>query len=70
MDIYDEDDKNIIKETVFADIVCTNCDTPAGRKIGGLAAHNSDLHPCPWCRCLLADLNKPEMYREEGAGFV
>ncbi|KAI0044241.1 hypothetical protein FA95DRAFT_1497378 [Auriscalpium vulgare] len=66
MEMYDDDDTMIVEEVVKADVVCTNCDTPAARKVSGTAGHSADIHPCPWCHCVLLDVNRPAGYREEG----
>ncbi|KIK71709.1 hypothetical protein GYMLUDRAFT_66805 [Collybiopsis luxurians FD-317 M1] len=58
MEMYDENDENIVMETVCTDITCTHCDTPAAQKVGGLTGHSSDLHCCTWCKCTLLAVNK------------
>ncbi|THV04206.1 hypothetical protein K435DRAFT_649850 [Dendrothele bispora CBS 962.96] len=62
MEMYDENDENIIDEEIYADFVCNNCDTPGARKLAGFAGHSADMHPCPWCRCTILDVNKPNGY--------
>jgi len=62
MEMYDETDTNIVEETVYADFTCNNCDTPGARKISGTAGHSADIHPCPWCRCVLLDTDRPQGY--------
>lgn len=69
METYDENDVDIIEEDIVADFVCNNCDTPAARKISGTAGHSADIHPCPWCHCLLLDVNRPEGYNINGMYF-
>lgn len=69
MEMYDEDDDEIVNEIVYADVACTNCDTPAARKIGGHAGHSADINPCPWCRCTQLDVNKVAGYYREGKQF-
>jgi len=66
MEMYDDDDVNIVQEEVYADIICDNCDTPGARKISGTAGHSADIHPCPWCRCVLLDVNRPQGYDIQG----
>lgn len=70
MEVYDESDKNIVKESIHADLICSNCDTPGARKASGLAGHSHDLHSCAWCRCTLLDVNKPTGYIAESESFV
>src|SRR5271170_2238807 len=62
MEMYNETDTNIVEETVYADFTCNNCDTPGARKISGTAGHSADIHPCPWCRCVLLDTDRPQGY--------
>ncbi|KAE9387733.1 hypothetical protein BT96DRAFT_837285 [Gymnopus androsaceus JB14] len=66
MEMYDEDDDKIVNKIVYADVACTNCDTPAARKIGGHAGHSADINPCPWCWCTQLDVNKVAGYYREG----
>lgn len=66
MEMYDDDDRIIVQEEVYADIICDNCDTPGARKISGTAGHSSDINPCPWCRCVLLDVNRPQGYDING----
>ncbi|KAJ3910774.1 hypothetical protein F5877DRAFT_87069 [Lentinula edodes] len=72
MEMYDENNENIVIETVRADVTCTNCDTPSARKLGGHAGHSHDLHCCPWCHCTLLDVNRPAGYYSEvrDLGFI
>ncbi|KAJ3845821.1 hypothetical protein EV368DRAFT_77177 [Lentinula lateritia] len=65
MEMYDENNGNIVIETVRADVTCTNCDTPSARKLSGHAGHSHDLHCCPWCHCTLLDVNRPAGYYSE-----
>lgn len=58
MDMYDEDDKTIVTEEVFADVVCDDCDTPGARKFAGLAGHTHDFNPCPWCKSTQCQFNQ------------
>ncbi len=58
MDIHDHPEP----VSVYADYICLNCDTPAARKISGQAGHAADLHPCPYCKTTLLDVNKSESY--------
>uniref|UniRef100_A0A0W0FZN5 Uncharacterized protein n=1 Tax=Moniliophthora roreri TaxID=221103 RepID=A0A0W0FZN5_MONRR len=46
MEMYDENDEDIVEEDVFSDLVCNNCDTPGAQKFSGLAGHTSDMNPC------------------------
>jgi hypothetical protein len=62
MKVYNEDETALVDEKVYADILCNNCDTPGTCKIGGFAAHNALVHPCPWCTCLQLDVNRPAGY--------
>lgn len=62
MEMDDEDGVSIVKESVFGDIIITNCDTPAARKLSGFAGHSADNCPCPWCRCTLLETNKLSGY--------
>ncbi|KAJ3508326.1 hypothetical protein NLJ89_g5817 [Agrocybe chaxingu] len=57
MDIHDDD-----TQSVYADCMLDNCDSPAARKFSGTAGHSADLHPCPYCHFVLIDLNKPDMF--------
>jgi hypothetical protein len=66
MEMYDEDDVNIVEETAHGDFVCNNCDTPGARKISGTAGHSHDIHPCLYCRCVLLDASRPQGYLETG----
>jgi len=66
MEMYDEDDKEIVEEEVYVDVLCDNCDTPGARKISGTAGHGADLHPCPWCHAVLLDVNRPQGYQFDG----
>ncbi|KAK0229713.1 hypothetical protein EDD85DRAFT_956810 [Armillaria nabsnona] len=52
---------------VYADYICSNCDMPAARKISGQAGHAADLHPCPYCKTTLLDVNKVESYADNSA---
>jgi hypothetical protein len=65
MEIYDDEDVNLVQEEVYADFSCNNCDTPGARKISGTAGHSADMNPCPWCRCLLLDVNRAQGYQEQ-----
>ncbi|KAE9404137.1 hypothetical protein BT96DRAFT_955712 [Gymnopus androsaceus JB14] len=65
MEIFDESNEDLITETVYADVNCTNCDTPGARKISGLAGHSSDLHCCAWCYCTLLEVNQQSGYIAE-----
>ncbi|KAL0564444.1 hypothetical protein V5O48_017603 [Marasmius crinis-equi] len=47
MEMYNEDNKEIVEEEVFADLVCNNSNTPGAQKFSGLAGHSSDMNPCP-----------------------
>src|SRR5262249_938349 len=66
MEMYDENDHEIVNEVVYADVICNNCDTPGARKVSGTAGHSSDLNPCPWCRCVMLDINRPVGYIVSG----
>jgi len=66
MEMFDDDDVNIVQEEVYADIVCNNCDTPGACKILGTAGHSADIRPCPWCWCVLLDVNRPHGYNIDG----
>jgi hypothetical protein len=66
MEMYNEDEVNIIEETVHADFICNNCDTPGAHKISGTAGHSHDIHPCLYCRCVQLDANQPQGYDETG----
>lgn len=65
MEMYDEDDEHVVHETVHADLVLDNCDTPAARKMSGTAGHSADVHPCPWCHVVLPDLTNPSAYQQQ-----
>ena len=62
MEAYDDNDQEIIEEDVYCDVICDNCDTPAACKVSGTAGHSSDINPCPWCRCMMLDVNWPSGY--------
>ncbi|THU83343.1 hypothetical protein K435DRAFT_971601 [Dendrothele bispora CBS 962.96] len=62
MEMYDENDEDIVEEEVYSDFICNSCDTPGARKLAGFAGHGADMHPCPWCRCTSVDVDKPEGY--------
>ncbi|KAF8968992.1 hypothetical protein BDZ97DRAFT_1754924 [Flammula alnicola] len=62
MEMFDEDDKEIVLEVVAGDFTCNNCDTPGAHKMSGFAGHSADLNPCPWCRCTSLDINQPAGY--------
>ncbi|KAK0429946.1 hypothetical protein EV421DRAFT_1669536, partial [Armillaria borealis] len=52
---------------VYADYICSNCDMPTARKISEQAGHATDLHPCPYCKTMLLDVNKAESYADNSA---
>ncbi|RDB30064.1 hypothetical protein Hypma_014106 [Hypsizygus marmoreus] len=52
MEIHGED-----PETVYADCICANCDTPAAHKFNGAAGHTHDFHPCPYCNANVVDID-------------
>lgn len=70
MEIFDESNEDLVTETVYADVNCTNCDTPGARKISGLAGHSSDLHCCAWCYCTLLEVNQRSGYIAESKVFL
>lgn len=70
MEMYDENDENIVEEDVYADAAINDCDTPAGRKLSGLAGHSADNCPCPWCRCTSLDINRRSGYEIQGLLFT
>jgi hypothetical protein len=49
-------------DTIYADCICANCDTPAAHKFNGSAGHSHDLHPCPYCDANILDVNKMSGY--------
>ena len=66
MEVYDDDDDEVLEEDVYGDLLCDNCDMPAARKVSGTAGHSADIHPCPWCRCIMLDVNRPAGYNIDG----
>ncbi|KAF6762530.1 hypothetical protein DFP72DRAFT_987053 [Ephemerocybe angulata] len=50
------------QKKVYADFICNNCDTPGTRKFAGFSGHTADFHPCPWCNCMMLDVNKQSGY--------
>ncbi|KAF8223670.1 hypothetical protein L208DRAFT_1426005 [Tricholoma matsutake] len=50
MDIHGE-----APDTIYADCICANCDTPAAHKFNSTAGHSHDFQPCPYCKTLLVD---------------
>ncbi|SJL03635.1 uncharacterized protein ARMOST_06992 [Armillaria ostoyae] len=60
MDIHDHPEP----VSVYTDYICLNCDMPAAQKISGQAGHAADLHPCPYCKTTLLDVNKSELYTD------
>lgn len=62
MKMYNDDETALVDEKVYLDVICNNCDTPGARKIAGFAGHSALVHPCPWCKCTLLDVNKPVGY--------
>ena len=66
MELYDEEDANIVEEIVYMDLICDNCNTLAAQKISGTAGHSVDVNPCPWCHCLMLDVNRPKGYDFDG----
>ncbi|KAF9254739.1 hypothetical protein L218DRAFT_885652, partial [Marasmius fiardii PR-910] len=58
MDIYGQDEP----EDIYADYMCTNCNTPAARRVSGQAGHSADMHPCPYCSIIMPDINKELSY--------
>jgi hypothetical protein len=65
MEMYNDDNTEIITKVVYADFICNNCDTPGAQKISGTAGHSADINPCPWCHCCLVDVNRVEGYNIE-----
>ncbi|KAF6764943.1 hypothetical protein DFP72DRAFT_986014 [Ephemerocybe angulata] len=65
MEILDDAGTTLVEETVYGDFVCNNCDTPGARKFAGFSSHSSLVHPCPWCRCTLDNVNEPEGYHKD-----
>ncbi|TFK59244.1 hypothetical protein BDN72DRAFT_946510 [Pluteus cervinus] len=62
MEIHERD-----ADMVYADALCTNCDTPASRKCLGAAGHTHDVNPCPYCKATIVDIDKLEGYTTESA---
>jgi hypothetical protein len=69
MEMYNEDDTEIVVEMIFADFTCNNCDTPGARKISGTGGHSADINPDPWCKTLLIDVQRPQGYTYDGMSF-
>ncbi|KII86134.1 hypothetical protein PLICRDRAFT_115269 [Plicaturopsis crispa FD-325 SS-3] len=53
-------------DDIYADCSCSNCDTPAARKMNGTAGHSHDMHPCPYCNVNIVDVNNPLLMLYEG----
>ncbi|TEB20556.1 hypothetical protein FA13DRAFT_1644436 [Coprinellus micaceus] len=66
MKVWNEDETELVDEKVYGDFICNNCDVPGARKISGFAGHSALVHPCPWCRCTLDEVNEPLGYQPEG----
>jgi len=58
MDVHGKEDK----ADIYADMFCLNCDTPALHKLGGVAGHPHDIHPCPHCDTILLNVNQQAGY--------
>ena len=64
MDVHGEEPAD-----VAAGVICLNCDRPTLSKLGGLASHSHDRHPCPWCHATLLDVNKETGYDHSKCSF-
>lgn len=65
MAIFDEEDNDRTTD-IYADFFMESCDVPASRKCAGHAGHGHNLHPCPWCKITIVDVDTHIAYTREG----
>jgi hypothetical protein len=65
MDIHGE-----APDTVYADCICANCDTPAAHKFNSTVGHSHDFQPCPYCKIFLVDSTRSKSTWLRSSGIM